>query len=376
MQYICKYIVIAGLVGGAVPAGAVQLHATSATLKSVFAAAKSGDNIRLTGNFGAQALQARSFTGRVTIDATRATFTDTLTIRDVTNLDFVGGRFGSTTSTYQNGGTIRVTGGSGVRFLRPTIVGDGLGKAHGIGFSDTTRFTVDRGTFEGLRLAIGVGNSTRGLISNNRITKATSDGINISSSQIVTARNNHCSNTIISLGAHPDCIQLWSRIGEPIQSDIKLLDNEAHGYTQGFTSFDPGDASGLRIEISGNIVATSLPQGIACYGCFDSLVTRNTLTTLPGANHRTTIRVIGGADNIVTANSVAPYTKAPALGGRLAFDSELASDFGDFGDLGGSFDIAGSAASVPEPLTWVQMLLGMGLIGAATRRRAGRAATC
>lgn len=346
-----REIVIVSLLatGAAVPAAAAQHFATSATLKSVFASVAGGDTIQLSGNFDLVALQNRSFATKVTIDASRATFTNTVTINNVSRLDFVGGTFGSTATTYQNGGTIRVVGGSSIRFLRPTLVGDGGGSARGINFTGTTGFGVDRGTFEGFRLAIGVGTSRHGMISNNRITKATSDGINIVSSRFITARGNHCSNTIISLGAHPDCIQLWSTVGQPIQSDIKIQNNEAHGYTQGFTSFDPANASGSRIEISGNIVATSLPQGIACYGCFDSLVTRNILTTLPEANHRTMIRVIGGANNIVTANSTGPFTRA--TGGETMFD------------------MAGSAASVPEPLTWMQMIFGLGLVGLVHRRR-------
>lgn len=350
MRFFHNHVVASCLfVVGTTPALAVQLDATSANLKSVLAAVASGDTIRLSGAFDGFALQNRSFTNRVKIYASGATFTNTVSINNVTNLDFVGGTFGSAATRYQDGGTIRVVGGSGIRFLSPTLVGDGAGKARGISFSDTTRFTVDRGKFEGFRLAVAVGDSTRGTVSNNRITKATSDGINIAGSHFITARGNHCSNTIISLGAHPDCIQLWSRVGEPIQSDIKIQFNQAHGYTQGFTSFDPGDASGLRIEITDNIVATSLPQGIACYGCFDSLITRNTLTTLPGANHRTTIRAPGGANNIVTANSVGAFTRAPAM------------------DL--MFDMAGSAASVPEPLTWMQMIFGLGLVGLAVRKR-------
>ena len=113
-----------------------------------------------------------------------------------------------------------------------------------------------------------------------------------------------------SPGAHPDCIQIVERAGQPMQSDISLLNNEALAITQGFTSFDPSAASGIRISIIGNRVETSMPQGIACYGCFDSIITDNVLITLPGSKWRTFLRVPGGANNIVENNSIGPLPPA------------------------------------------------------------------
>ena len=52
----------------------------------------------------------------------------------------------------------------------------------------------------------------------------------------------------------------------------------------------------------GNRVDTSLPQGIACYGCVDSIITDNVLTTLPGSRFRTYLRVIGGSKAVVMQN--------------------------------------------------------------------------
>lgn len=335
------------LLGLAAPATAAQLVATSASLKSVFASARAGDTIVLNGEFGTTLLSSRSFTTPLQIDASNARFTGQLVLRSLRGVTISGGTFGDG-GAWQDGGTIRVDRSNGIRFLSPTLIGNGEGAARGLTLAGTTNFTVSGGSFSGFRIALG-GNAMRnGMFVNNRITGSTSDGINIVNSHVVTARGNICSDGVPSAGAHPDCIQLWSLAGFPVQSDIKLLYNTALGYTQGFTSFDPERGGGLRISMIGNRVDTSLPQGIACYGCVNSIITDNVLTTLPGARFQTGLRVIGGRNNTVRGNSIGPGP-APALAGLRALS------------LG--------AASVPEPGIWVQCILGFGLLGAALRRR-------
>ena len=62
----------------------------------------------------------------------------------------------------------------------------------------------------------------------------------------------------------------------------------------------------------GNRVNTSLPQGIACYGCIDSIITDNVLTTLPGARFRTYLRVLDGRNNIVEQQQHRPRRRPPS----------------------------------------------------------------
>ncbi len=337
---------------------AATVGATSASFASVFAHAKAGDTIVLSGKFAATTLLGRSFATTVTIDARAATFTDTFTIKNSSGLTVLGGHFGSATGQTRTGTAVAVYNGDHISFIDPVVVGDGSGAGHGIAFSGTSNATVTGGQFSGLRLGLGIQSLTNATVSGNSFTGETSDGINIADSHLVTASGNICSGSVPSAGAHPDCIQLWSLIGKPIQSDIRILDNQAYGDTQGFTSFNPGDASGLRIQISGNYLDVSQPQGIACYGCFDSMVTDNVLATIPGSRWQSIIRVIGGANNIVSGNTIGDLTPAAV--------SALART----GPAGARSTAAAMAlaAAVPEPLLWAQLLAGFGLVGAALRR--------
>jgi hypothetical protein len=339
-------LAITSAVGVAAPATAARYVATDTNFSSVFASAQAGDTIVLNGRFGATLLADRSFATRLNIDARDAQFTGALTIRNMRGVAITGGSFGGG-GAWQDSDTIKVQASNGIRFIQPQLTADGSGRARGLTFRDSSNIAVSNGSFSGFRLAIGINGVRNGNLTNNRITAATSDGINIVNSHFVTARGNVCSDNLPSPGAHPDCIQLWSLAGFPVQSDIKLIGNTALGYTQGFTSFDPDRGGGLRISMIGNRVDTSQPQGIACYGCVDSVITDNVLTTLPGARFRTYLRVIGGSNNIVERNSIGPL---PAPVAASAFSAR-------------------ALASVPEPGIWAQCLLGFGLLGSVLRRR-------
>jgi hypothetical protein len=337
----------------AAPASAASFVASNANLDSIFAAARGGDTIVLKGIFDQTVLANRRFTTALRIDASGASFNGTLIIRNMQGVVVSGGKFGGG-GAWQNGGTIRVEQSDGIRFLSPQLTADGSGLARGLTIRESSNFTVSNGSFSGFRIALGSSSSRNGVFINNRITGATSDGMNIVDSHFISARGNSCSGGVPSTGAHPDCIQLWSLAGNPVQSDIKLLYNSASGYTQGFTSFDPDRGGGLRIQMIGNRVNTSLPQGIACYGCVDSIITNNVLTTLPGANHRTWLRVIGGSNNIVANNSIGLHPAA-ALQGRARAAAAMAGEI--------------ALAGVPEPGVWMQCLAGFALLGGALRHR-------
>ncbi len=345
---------------------AADLSATNETVKSVFAAAKDGDTIILSGIFGRTNLANRSFAKGLTIDASKASFNGQLTMRSVVGVTVRGGFYGLAPGDWQNGLTVRVDFSDRVSFLNATFVGAGIGKERGIGFVDSTNVLVKSSRFTGLRGGISIDTVTNAMLTENNFMKSTSDGINIVNSHNVTAKSNLCKGTVPSLGAHPDCIQLWSLKDQPMQSDIMLLNNKAYGETQGFTSFDPDAASGIRISMIGNWVETSMPQGVACYGCFDSVITGNTLITLPGAQYRTYLRVPGGSNNIIEDNVIGPLpvkfttafvSDASAVGAR-----SLATGFAE--------PIIGfaSAGEVPEPAVWLQLLVGFGLAGTLLRR--------
>ena len=227
--------------------------------------------------------------------------------------------------------------------------------------------------FNGLQVAMVFGTVTHGIASHNAVTGAGSDGIDIANSHFVTAANNVCSGSVPTPGAHPDCIQLWSVTGNPLQSDITVKNNSATGATQGFTAFNSMGGE-LRVQITGNSIDGSFPQGIACYSCVDSNISYNKLVTLPGAAHLTNLNIIGGSGNTVLGNIITPYAGPQvktnvALASLELTDGDMAN-FGppDLATLVGPM-VAGSAATVPEPASWMMLISGFFAIGLVRRRR-------
>lgn len=321
----------------------------------------SGDTIVLRGKIDAQQLRNRSFSNAVTIDAKSASFNGQLIISNVNNLKILGGTFGSSVATWQESGSVNIYGGSNINFVGPKVTGNGGSTARGLRFTDTVGASVENGIFTGLRLGVAMTNVTNGKLLNNTVNKATSDGFNIVGSHGVIASNNVCQGTTIFLGAHADCIQMWSLAGTPVQSDITIVGNSAYGNTQGFTSFDPARGGGLRINISDNRVETSMPQGIACYNCVDSIFSNNLLITMAGSRFRTTMNIIGGHDNTISGNTI----RGQQFTGLL---DEVETDAGFYPDYGpASYDRL--ISSVPEPRVWSQFIAGFAIIGGVTRRR-------
>jgi len=368
----------------ALPANAATRTATASTWKAVFAAAKAGDTIRLSGTFGRVALQDRSFTTALTIDARGATFTDTLSLSRIDNVRVLGGTYGSTSAAMA--AAVRVSGSSRILFSAPKVNGNGT-SSHGIDVGSSTGITIDKGIFTGLRLGVGFIAVTNGKLTGNQSIRASNDGFNVADSHNILVSRNSCSGTAITPGAHPDCVQLWSIAGNAPQSDIEISDNTATGATQGFTSFNGKDGGGIRFKFLRNRVDTSYPQGIACYECVDSQFIGNILTTQAGARWRTSMNIVGGRNNVISGNSVAAYAgltlSAVGFGATdlLAFEADLPDvvrfdDPGDlsFGDGAAALAPVIGAAAVPEPATWLLAIAGFAVVGAAARRRRALAA--
>ncbi len=360
--------------------------ATASTLKAVFAIVKSGDTIVLTGNIPGAVLQNRSFTKPVILDAKAAVFTNTLKIYSVTGLTVLGGHFGSATAAV-NG--VNVLGGGRITFTSPVVVGNRT-SSHGIDFSRTTSVTVTGGTFTGLRSGISLTSVTGGTLSNNKSLASTSDGFDIAASHRISVTGNSCSGTVISAGAHPDCVQLWSIPGQPPTSDITIRGNTAVGNTQGFSLFDHAQGGGLRIYILNNQADITYTQAIACYQCVDSIFTGNVISTQPGAQWSARMSIIGGSNNRIANNSVAPFVRAslsPGLlvpGGFDAAKADLAladtvftnapgtapaSDPAILSRLGPASEAGAFGGEVPEPASWALLVVGFGLVGTVFRKR-------
>lgn len=377
-------------------ANAAIIDVTGATLKAAFATVRDGDTLRVTGPVAETYLQNRIFAKQVTIDATKATFTSTLGIVNVSNLRIVGGTFGSKTVDLRSGRALAISDSRNISLSRNIFVGTGGGEGIGVMVARSTSIGISAASFQKLKLGLAIVTSEKVRVSSSHFIGMTKDGINIVDSHFVTATTNRCFNGAPSVGAHPDCIQLWSLSGQPVQSDITLINNIVTGPTQGLTSFDEAKGGGLRISILNNNVSTSYPQGIACYGCVDSIITGNVLTTLPGSNWRTSLNVVGGSNNIVANNSIGAKPVATSAFRLAAFDiadsavdplaaasanfSEPLPDF-DFNDpallgIGGivsdknfnAGNFSTASGNVPEPMLWAQLLIGFALTGAAARR--------
>ncbi len=361
-------------------ADATVYSVTQATLVSAFKNAKAGDTLKLRGTFGFNRLQFGSFASTVTLDATAAKFTDTLDLQHDDNVRVVGGKWDVTKgSSY--GKAIVVYGGSNIAVDKINVVGvDG---EQGVNFAGVTNPQISNSTFTGLRVGIGISGATGGSAYKNKIYKAVSDGIDIGDSHNVVASYNSCSGGAPGAGVHPDCIQLWSTTGHAVQSDNVVTRNTATGPTQGFTSFSAGGGA-LRVQITHNTVNTTFPQGIACYDCYDSIISFNTLTTGAGAAHITNLNVVGGGNNKVDGNIIHyPVFLSQALATGNAMDAPdfnnllMYNDYAEPVMVGTllPFDAltplsaSGSAAAVPEPSAWSMLIAGFAAVGAASRRR-------
>ena len=344
---------------------AAVITVTPATFDAAVAAAKGGDTLKLVGTFGKERIMARSFIGGVTLDATQATFTATLTLKDVENLTVVGGTF-NIVGAVQYTRAVAIYGGRNVTFKAPRVLGSAGGE--GIVFDGTNGANVAGGMFHGLENGVVLGSVTNGNVSKATITGAVSDGIDIADSHNVTASYNSCSAGAPGAGVHPDCIQLWSVTGKPLQSDIVVRNNSASGPTQGFTAFASMGGE-LRVQFSHNKVDTSYAQGIACYDCLDSNISYNSLSTLVGAPFRTNLNVVGGSGNLVVGNLIEPYVTLRGPASATFEDDGATGAMPDLAALVGTAPDGGGSAVVPEPASWTLLVAGFAVVGTATRRR-------
>ncbi|QYE35937.1 right-handed parallel beta-helix repeat-containing protein [Polymorphobacter sp. PAMC 29334] len=339
----------------------------------------SGDTIRLSGTFaGTTSLQNKTATKAITIDATKATFIGTLKFQSVNNIKVVGGRYDSTGGPTAYGRGIVVYKSSNLSFDKLTVVASGTDGETGVGLEGVTNASVTNSTFTNVGVGVGVTGSSYITLTGNKVVGATKDGYDAYNDHNVVIANNSCSGSKPQAGAHPDCVQLASTGGLPVQSDIKVIDNIATGMTQGFTSFLGSATGSLRITMTGNIINGLMSQGVACYGCVDSFITNNFLSSQPGAPHFVNLNVIGGSNNVVSGNtfgslntsSVLPTDYASAYF-RLT-GTTYKPTFADFSSIGATASMERIAATIPEPGEWALLLAGFGLVGLATRRPMAR----
>ncbi|WP_156257039.1 right-handed parallel beta-helix repeat-containing protein [Sandarakinorhabdus oryzae] len=220
--------------------------------------------------------------GGVTLDASGATFLEGAGIRDVKGLTIKGGTWGRTDRGTIVPHTIRADNVEDFSLANATVVGNGDEKGNGVSIRAFKRATVRDSYFSGHQQAIAFYGGEDLLATRNVIEKATSDGINLADNQRGIVSANSCAWYERSGRQHPDCIQLWSGKGKPLQADIWVINNKATGVMQGILSSDPKTGSGRRLHFHGNYMAVTFSHTITCGACVESVATDNVLASYPG----------------------------------------------------------------------------------------------
>lgn len=375
-----RLLAICGL-WAAVPAMAGKIVVmTPTTINSALAALAPGDTLQMEGHFPNRvSFTNRDFAG-VRVDASRATLPEGMRLQNVQNIAFHGGTWGRTDAETIDWLAVRVTNSSHVSFEQVTVVGTPNNRGGGILTTQSQFVTIRDSLFMGHTTGVAMHGSSDILITGNDFRGNSSDGIQMVNSRRAILSENHCTDVIMFPGAHADCIQLWSTAGNPLQSDIYLLNNSAIGDMQGFASFDPKNGSGTRITFAGNLAAVTHVHALACYGCSDSLFVDNVLSSLPSSRWGVALSTPDGINNVLSNNQLfdlrgrpeAPLPNQiwsflePTIAGLVgsihssrSYNSRL---------VAANFSMSGDEP-VPEPATWLLLMLGFALVGRQLRQQ-------
>ena len=255
----------------------MPILANCATLAALLTIDAPGSIIALTGTCDPIAITGRKFSPPVTIDATAATLSS-VSLNGVSGLTWRGGTFS----------------GAGK-----------LSTAWSAGGSD--HIAIENATMTGyLRNSIILGGSSDFRIVGNVMSHAGADGIDIAMSRRGLIYRNTCSDPDTTAGAHPDCVQLWSRPSNPPVSDIAIVGNTATGAMQGFSGFNHirggiDDGGFDRITVIDNTAGVAMPDGIYFTDCRSCLFVQNHFITPKGAAHWTNFTISGASSGSVAA---------------------------------------------------------------------------
>ena len=159
---------------------------------------------------------------------------------------------------------------------------------------------------------IGFDRVDGGRIAGNWMTRIASDGIDVSLSRNIVIDCNACTEFRPVPGAHPDCIQLWSRPAAPPTADIVITSNSAVGHMQGISLVNhvrdgANDGGFDRVLTRGNIVLNTYGDGISAYDFRGCTVRDNDVNSLPNYWHAAQLYVSGGT--VVKCGNKVPMVK-------------------------------------------------------------------
>lgn len=262
--------------------------------------ARPGSTIKLSGDQGVVTLKGKSWSPAITVDASKATFTG-IVLNNVKGIHFKGG----------------------------TIIGPG-GKSYGVRVLMSRDIAIDGMTITAAHRGVVIDRSQDIAVRDTQLTGLVADGIDIASSQRIRIERNVCTKFTPTLatfdangvrhdGDHPDCIQAWSKIGEPNTADVTVIGNRADGIMQGIFFGDHNVGGFDRIEIRDNVMRTGLSNAIAINNGRGVIVRNNRVSSVPGAKQLRTgapvkanivIRDESNAD--ICGNTVADVPRNPA----------------------------------------------------------------
>ncbi len=373
----------------AVPGLAATVVMTPGNVSQALAALRPGDTLRMEGDFATRLVFRNRDFGGVQVDASRATLRDGMQLSNVHNISFADARIGSLEAGTINRFAVLVDRSTHVSFARATVLGNSDGVGTGMRIINSRYVTVRDSLFDGNVDGITLLTSPDSLLVRNRFINGQSDGMKIVDSQRIIASGNSCSGFVPLPLAHPDCIQFWSVVGKPLQSDIYVLNNSVIGAQQGFASFDPHTLSGTRFTFAGNYAAVTYVHAISCLGCTDSRFEDNVMSSLPNSPHRANFFAPTGLGNSFSNNNIfdlrgmtGPVEQilpsriwsslVPSIAGLVGSQHDdrewRAQALLDL-ELELDSQSGGGTSPTPEPATWVMLGVGFLFIGRSLRRR-------
>ncbi len=306
------------------------LTATPETMAAVWPKVRGGDTLKMVGVFKGMMRHGGDFSPSVTLDLTGAVIDSGGITKQalgwyarLSGVVFKGGEL-------RGANPLRIDGGKRLVFDGQTVTGDDLVQVDGngiwlIGCED---IEVKNGLFQNVRSGVVGDRCRKAWVHDNGFSRMGTDGCQFGSSQDVTIEDNRFAGFMPPAGAHPDCVQLWSRATSPPCADIVIRRNKMQGRAQGVGMFNHtrsypagttladgrkltvaerlNDGGFDRVLIEDNDICVAFPHGICVSEGRDVRILRNAVSTYPQPEGRASINVSSCTGLIRSGNTVAP----------------------------------------------------------------------